>query len=323
MAGINIAVDAMGGDNAPAAVVGGSAAALFEQVGFSITLVGREELIYNELAGLALKEDYLKSGRLNICRADEIITDGDAPAAAIKEKKDSSMVVCLRMLKEGEAQAAVSAGNTGALLTGGLLVVGRINGILRPALGVMIPTRGGAGYYLLIDAGANMDTKPAFLAQFARLGSVYMESLFDMPSPRVGLINVGTEIEKGNALTKEAYPLLQSSGLNFIGNVETGSLSFGGADVAVCDGFVGNVMLKNIEGISKMLFSGMTHNSFDDLKKSYDPSEVGGAPFLGLNGLVVKTHGNAGKRAWMNAILKAVAYTKNNAQNKLNDYFSI
>jgi glycerol-3-phosphate acyltransferase PlsX len=337
VADINIAVDAMGGDNSPAAAVGGCIAALDGRKGFSVTLAGQERPIYNELERLSPKTDHIKSGRLTVRHAGDIIAEGDAPVAAIKEKKNSSMVVSLRMISEGEAQAAVSAGNTGALLTGGLLVVGRLKGIMRPALGVMIPTHGGAGYYLLIDAGANMDSRPVFLTQFAHLGAMYFESLFDVPKPRVGLINVGSETEKGNALVKEAYPLLKASGLNFTGNVEARDLSLGGIDVAVCDGFVGNIILKYAEGFAKSLFTliknelttglinktgaFLAKKAFVNLKASLDPSEVGGAPLLGLNSLVVKAHGNSDEKAWMNAVWKAVTYIENGAQNKLKEYF--
>ncbi|MCL2703520.1 MAG: phosphate acyltransferase PlsX [Defluviitaleaceae bacterium] len=338
MAGINIAVDAMGGDNAPAAAVSGCIAALDGREGFTITVVGREYSIHNELQRLKPRVDHLKSGRLVIRHAAEVIATGDAPVSAIKEKKNSSMVVCLRMVKEGVAQAAVSAGNTGALLTGGLLIVGRVKGILRPALGVLMPANGGFGYTLLIDAGANMDSRPAYLAQFARMGSVYVESLFDIPYPRVGLINVGVEAEKGNALVKEAFGLLHASGLNFIGNMESRELSHSGADVAVCDGFVGNLLLKHTEGMAKAMFSIirkelktnvitkagalLSKKAFTNIKTVYDPSEVGGAPFLGLTGLIIKAHGNAGKRAFMNAVLRAVTYNANGAQEKLINYFA-
>ncbi|MCL2407408.1 MAG: phosphate acyltransferase PlsX [Defluviitaleaceae bacterium] len=338
MAKINIAVDAMGGDNAPAAAVSGSIAALDGREGFTVTLVGREYSIHNELVRMKQGSDHLKTGRLVIRHASEVISTGEIPTTAIKEKKNSSMVVALRLVKEGTAQAVVSAGSTGALLTGGLLVIGRIKGILRPALGVMVPTVGGFGYTLLIDAGANMDCRPAYLAQFARLGAVYMESLFNNPFPRIGLVNVGAETEKGNQLVKETFPILEKSGLNFTGNLESRDLALDGADVAVCDGFVGNILLKHTEGMAKALFSSikkelkkgivtkagaiLSRKAFTNIKTSFDASEVGGAPFLGLSGLVVKAHGNAGKRAVMNAILKSVTYVENDAQARLMKYFA-
>ena len=335
---INIAVDAMGGDNAPADVVSGCIAALDGREGFEISLAGREEAIHSELRRHAPRTDYLKSGRLKIKHAPDVIESTDQPTAAIKEKTESSMVLCLRMVKEGSAQAVVSAGNTGALLTGGLLVVGRVKGVLRPALGVLMPTYGGFGYSLLIDAGANMDAKPTYLAQFAHMGAVYVESLFDVKNPRVGLINVGHEEEKGSALVKEAYNLLKVSGLNFTGNLEARELSLGGADVAVCDAFVGNVLLKHSEGMAKAMFSVMkkeflsgiiskmgaalSKGAFSNVKKRFDASETGGAPLLGLSGLVVKAHGNSDPKAFMNAVWKAVTFVEKGAQVKLVEYFA-
>lgn len=338
---INIAVDAMGGDNAPAQAVRGCIDALDEREGFGVVLVGRERMVLDELNGLKPKMDHLKYGRLRIVNAASVVGMTDVPTVAIKEKPDSSMVMCLRMVKDGAAQAAVSAGNTGALLTGGLLVVGRIKGVLRPALGVVIPTYGSAnqfGYSFLIDAGANMDAKPSYLAQFAHMGAVYMESLFDVSKPRVGLVNVGAEAEKGNELTKEAYALLSKSGLNFTGNLEARELSLGGADVAVCDAFVGNIILKHTEGMAKAFFSvvknelmsglasrmgaALSRKAFGSIRRRFDSSETGGAPFLGLSGLVLKAHGNSDAKAFKNAVWRAVTFAEKGAQARLTEYFA-
>jgi len=331
MASINIALDAMGGDDAPASAVLGALDALGEKKDFSVTLVGCERAIAKELS----HAKSFTNSRLKIRHASEVIFTDETPTKAVREKKDSSMVVALSMVKEGSAGAIVSAGSTGALLTGGLLVIGRVRGILRPAFGVMIPSikKESFGHTFLIDAGANMDSKPEFLAQFAKLGNVYVESLFGMSAPRVGLLNVGVEAEKGSALVKEANPLLADCGVNYIGYVEARDISLGDIDVAVCDGFVGNIVLKHSEGFAKAMGEAikremmasvstkiaglLSKKVFRNVRANFSASEIGGAPFLGLKGLVVKAHGNSDRVAFKNAILMAVRYAQTGVQEKI------
>ncbi|MCL2674927.1 MAG: phosphate acyltransferase PlsX, partial [Defluviitaleaceae bacterium] len=287
---------------------------------------GQEEAINSELS----KYDYDKS-RISIVNAASVIENDDHPVAAIKAKKDSSMVVGLNLLKSKQAQAFVSAGNTGALLAGATLIVGRIKGIERPAIATVLPTTNNP--FLLIDSGANVDCKPSYLVQFAMMGSVYMEAVLGVNKPKVGLINIGTEEEKGNALVKETYPLLGKSGLNFVGNVEAKELPFGAVDVVVCDAFVGNVVLKLSEGLSKALLgmvkdammstlqakigAMLSMSALRGLKKKFDVSEVGGAPFLGLNALVVKAHGSSDARAITGAVNQCAKFISNDIVTKI------
>ncbi|NLZ92023.1 MAG: phosphate acyltransferase PlsX, partial [Clostridiales bacterium] len=243
---MRIAVDAMGGDNAPVEVVKGCIRALERDRRLQLIIVGKEESIRDSLGGY-------QTERISIVNAAQVISAEDAPVEAIRKKKDSSMVMGMDLVKRKEAGAFISAGNTGALLAGALFRIGRIKGIDRPALAPVLPTlRGGA---MLIDAGANAECKPVNLLQFGMMGSAYMKGVLGVQNPRVALVNIGTEQGKGNALTKEAYALLEKSGLNFIGNIEARSIPEGAADVLVCDGFVGNVILKLTEGLAMALFS--------------------------------------------------------------------
>ena len=332
-----VAVDAFGGDYAPAEIVKGCVMALnsneqkAEHKDFGLIITGKEKLIYDELEKCLPQNDFLAAKRLVIQNAEEVVLNEDTPTAAIKQKKDSSMVVGFNLVREGRAEAFVSAGNTGALLAGALAVIGRIKGVQRPALGVPLPGLG--GYTFLIDSGANVDAKASYLVQFAQMGSVYVENMFDKTAPKVGLVNIGAEKEKGNALVKEAYPLLENCGVNFAGNVEARDIPLGAVDVAVCDAFVGNIILKNSEGLSKALLtiiknelmSGfaskigavLSKKAFANVKKNFDSSEVGGAPFLGLNGLVVKAHGNSDAKAVKNAIFQAISFIKHDTLNKI------
>ena len=305
-----IAIDAMGGDFAPAETVKGCVEALETCPSSDFILVGRESEVFAELN----KYGYDKA-RIRVVHASEVIGFDEAPAAAIRRKKDSSMVVGLNLVKSGAAGAFVSAGSTGALLTGATVIIGRIPGVERPALAAVMPSE--RGLTLLIDSGANVDCKPRYLLQFAHMGAVYMENVMGTANPRVGLASIGAEKEKGNSLTKEAYELLENSGLNFIGNTEARDIPGGAADVIVCDGFVGNVILKYAEGFAKSMFSIikteltrkpvsklgalLSKSAFAALKVKFDPSEVGGAAFLGLNGLVVKAHGSSDAKAIRNA----------------------
>ena len=323
MGNIRIVVDAMGGDNAPWAVVKGALRALDDRR-LEVVLVGREKEIVTSL-GCDIP------ARMRIIDAPDVINNDEPPAIAIKSKKQSSLVVGLRLLKDGEADAFVSAGNTGAVLAGATVIVGRIKGILRPALAVLLPTA--KGFSFLIDAGANVDAKPEYLPQFAMMGSIYMENVIGIKKPRVALINIGAEKEKGNALVKEAFGLLEGTRVNFTGNIEARDIAFGDADVLVCDAFVGNVILKYSEGFAYALL-GMVKNeltsstlskigamlsrgAFRNLKKRFDYSEIGGAPFLGLNSLVVKAHGSSDEKAIKAAILQCITFVESNITEKI------
>lgn len=324
---IKIAVDAMGGDNAPNAIVEGAVLSL-EDKRICVLLVGNEAIIKQELK----KHNYDES-RISIINATEVIGSEEVPTVAIRRKKDSSMVVGLKLVKDNEANSFVSAGNTGALLTGSTVIVGRIKGIERPALGTILPNK--KGFSFLIDSGANVDSKANYLLQFAKMGSVYMQTIIGVKSPTVALINIGVEKEKGNSLTKEVFPLLEESGLNFTGNIEAREIPYGVADVLVCDAFVGNVVLKLTEGFSKAILSMikeemlgktiyklgafLSKGAFSNLKKKFDYDDIGGAPFLGLNALVVKAHGSSNSRAIKNAINQCVIAFDNDLINKIKE----
>ena len=325
---IFIAVDVMGGDNAPKEIIKGAISALADERA-NILLVGKEDVIKNELS---VYQPY-PSERVKIVDGPEVIGNDEQPTLAIRNKKDSSIVKGLNLLKEGQAQAFVSAGATGALLTGATLLVGRIRGVMRPALGTLLPNE--KGFSFLIDCGANVDAKPNYLLQFAKMGSIYMENIMKIDKPRVGLINIGAEREKGNTLTKEAYSLLESSDINFIGNVEARDLPFKAADVIVCDAFTGNILLKYTEGfakamlgmIKKELMSSVTSKigamlakgSFNNIKKSFDYGEVGGAPFLGLKALIVKAHGSSDAKAIRSAITRCTEFVENGIVEKISE----
>ncbi|MCL2405815.1 MAG: phosphate acyltransferase PlsX [Defluviitaleaceae bacterium] len=315
---LTIAIDAMGCDLGPSVVVDGAIQASRVFPGVGLILVGQEDLIQAELA------KHENTSQLSILHASEIITPDEVPTSAIRQKKDSSLVVGLKAVKEGQASGFVSAGSTGALLTGATVIVGRKQGIERPALGAPIPTR--RGYTLLADSGANMDCKATYLVQFGQIGAEYMEKALGVKNPKVGLINVGTEEEKGNAVAKEAYTMLAESGLNFVGNIEARELPAGAVDVAVCDGFVGNIVLKFMEGLASTMMgmikeelmsttmsklgAFMAKGAFGNIKKRFDYREVGGAPFLGLKSLVVKAHGSSDAFAMKNAIIKCIQFEK-------------
>lgn len=311
---MRIAIDAMGGDHAPQSTVEGALAAAKEWGDTEIILVGNEQVLKPLLEGSAAPAN------LRIHHASEIIEAEDEPVKAVRRKKDASMVVAGRLIREGEAEAMISAGNTGALMTTGLLVVGRMEGIERPALAPMIPTVDERGV-LALDLGANMDAKPEHLAQYALMGSIYREKVHGIAKPRVGLLNVGTEAMKGNELTKEAYPLLEALPIHFVGNVEARDILTGACDVLVCDGFAGNILLKALEGTAGTMFSILKREfskslknklaaavlmpSLRGLKKTLDYKEHGGAPLLGLSGLVVKGHGSSDGGAIKNAVRQA------------------
>lgn len=332
---VRVAVDAMGGDNAPAEIVKGCVAALKKDGDIQVILVGKEELIRKELSscgGSALPED-----RLKVVNATEVIETGDAPVASIRSKKDSSIVVGMKLVRNKEADAFVSAGSSGAILVGGQVIVGRIKGIERAPFAPILPTDNG-GVTLLLDAGANVDARSTHLLQFAQMGAIYMEHAIGIKAPKVAILNVGLEEEKGNALVKETYPLLkqlkEERGMNFIGSIEAREVTHGYADVCVCEGFTGNMVLKMMEGtassVLKLMKSAMTSNLRSKigalllkpaLKKAlqeFDASKFGGAPMLGLNGLVVKTHGNA----TANEICNAVMQCKTFHDEKINEHIA-
>lgn len=310
---MRIAIDVMGGDNAPRAIIDGSILAL-EEYGVELYLVG----LKNEILK-SLDKETLENPKVNIVEASEIINVDEAPVNAIKHKKDSSMVVGLKLVKDGTCDAFISAGSTGAFLAGSLLKVGRIKGIDRPALSPLIPTL--KGNCMIIDAGANVDCKPRNLQQFAIMGAIYMDKVMGINNPRVGLLNIGAEASKGNELTKESFELIKNTGVNFVGNVEARDIISGVCDVCVCDGFAGNVLLKNTEGVAMALFkllkdefmkgfktklgAVLLKDSMKGIKKKFDYTEVGGAPFLGINGIMIKAHGSSDANAIKNAIRQA------------------
>lgn len=324
---IRVAVDAMGGDNAPFEIVKGAVEAVNERKDIKVLLVGKENILNSELS----KYTYDKE-RMTVIHAEDIITNDEAPVMAIRRKKESSVVVALNLVKNGEADGFVSAGSTGAILVGGQLIVGRIKGIERPPLAPLIPTTKGVS--LLVDCGANVDARPSHLVQFARMGSVYMENVIGIKNPRVAIVNIGVEEEKGNMLVKETYPLLKNcSDINFIGSIEAREIPNGGADVIVCEAFVGNVILKLYEGLSSALIGKIKTGLMSTTKskigallskpalkktlKSFDTSQYGGAPMLGLNGLVVKTHGSAKSIEVKNSIIQCITFTEQNINDKI------
>ena len=324
-----IALDAMGGDNAPGEIVKGAVDALNKRRDIKIFLVGQEDIIQKELD----KYTYEKS-QIEIVHAQEVIEMAEPPVIAIRKKKDSSIVVALNMVKRGEADAFVSAGSSGAVLAGGQLIVGRIKGVERPPLAPVIPTK--TGISLLIDCGANVDAKPSNLVQFAKMGSIYMEHVMGVENPRVAIVNIGAEEEKGNALVKATFPLLKEcQDINFIGSIEARDIPHGMADVIVCEAFVGNVILKLYEGVGSVLIHKVKQGMMTTLRskigallvkpalketlKSFDASEHGGAPLLGLKGLVVKTHGSSKAKEVTNSILQCVMFKEQQINDKLKE----
>lgn len=322
-----IAIDAMGGDNAPKAIVDGAVLALNSKTNIYLILVGDEVQIKEVLAG----QEY-DSKRLEIVHAEEVITNEESPVLAIRRKKNSSLVKALNIVKEKKAEALVSAGNTGAVLAGGTLVIGRIKGIERPALGSLIPNE--KGMTLVIDCGANVDSKPHFLHQFAKMGSIYYESMVGVKNPKIALVNNGTEEKKGNALVKGTYPLLkEDKELNFVGNVEAREIPSGDIHVVVCDGFVGNIILKLTEGLASSLMGMIKESimsstmskiggllikkSMRSMKKKMDYTEYGGAPLLGLEALVVKAHGSSNAKAFKNALLQCKIFADKKVNEKI------
>lgn len=313
---MRISVDAMGGDHAPRSTVEGALQAVTADPSITVVLVGDEQVIRKHLP------DQIPSS-IVIHHASEVIEADDEPVRAVRRKKDSSLVVAASLAKEEKVDAVISAGNTGALMTAGLLVTGRMTDIERPALAAMIPTKQNR-VTLVLDVGANMDAKPEHLVQYAIMGSLYAEKVFGYKQPRVGLLNVGTEEAKGNEVSKAVFPLLKECNVNFIGNIEARDIMEGVCDVLISDGFAGNVLLKAVEGTASSIFSllkqeftssllnkvaaAMLKPSLVRFKKKMDYAEYGGAPLLGLQRPVFKAHGSSDAKAIKNAILAAARY---------------
>lgn len=321
-----VALDAMGGDNAPGQIVKGAVEAVNERNDIEVILVGDSPQIESEL-----KKYQYDENKISVVHTTETISMDEPPVNAIRKKKDSSMVVAMNMVKNKEADAFVSAGSSGAILVGGQVIVGRIKGIERPPLAPVIPTA--AGVSLLIDSGANVDARSSHLVQFAKMGSVYMEKIAGIKNPKVAIVNIGAEEEKGNALVKETFPILKNcTDINFIGSIEARDIPSGAADVIVCEAFVGNVILKLYEGLASTLMSKIKEGMMSSVRskigallvkpalkntlKSFNVEKYGGAPLLGLNGLVVKVHGNSKAIEVKNAIFQCESF-KNEKINEI------
>ena len=326
---IKVAVDAMGGDNAPAEIVKGSVEAVLESPKLKVYLVGVEELVKKELSKYSYPTE-----QIEVVAASEVIEMAEPPVNAIRRKKDSSIVVAMNMVKRGECDAYVSAGSTGANLVGGQVIVGRIRGVERPPLAPLLPTA--TGVSLLVDCGANVDARPSHLVHFAKMGSIYMEHVMGVKNPRVAIVNIGAEEEKGNALVKETFPLLKGcADINFIGSIEARDIPAGFADVIVCEAFVGNVILKLYEGVGATLIKEVKKGMMTSLRskigallvkpalkqtlKRFQSEEHGGAPMLGLNGLVVKTHGSSKAIEIKNSILQCITFTEQDISGKIRE----
>jgi len=327
MSSITIAIDTLGGDHGAEFMVMGIKDALERHNDVEIIVTGDEK----ELNPLIEKYNVPKD-KIKIIHTSEVITCHDAPVDAIRKKKDSSLVVALNQVKEGNAQAIISSGNSGAILAGGQFIVGRAKGVKRTPLAPLIPTRVGSS--LLVDCGANVDAKPENLVQFAKMGSIYMENIVGIKNPKVGIINIGVEDEKGNALVKETIPLLKEcKDINFIGSVESREIPNGIADVLVCEAFTGNVLLKFFEGVGNMFMAEIKETLMSSVKtkigaalinkplkarlKRYKADDKGGAPLLGLKGLVVKIHGNSKQNEVSSAITQCRDFVKNDVSNKI------
>lgn len=330
---MNIILDAMGGDHAPEAPVMGAVQAV-KDFGAHVTLVGKVESILQVMRDHGISD--LPEG-LEIANAEEVVDMHDDPARVIQRKKDSSMVVALRMVAEGQGDACISAGSTGALLTGATLIVKRIKGIRRAAMGPLIPNKTG-GKTLLLDCGANAECTPEFLLQFGIVGSIYAQKYLGLESPKVGLLNIGTEDSKGTELQKQTYVLLQQAAekglINFIGNVEGRDVPMGVADVVVSDGFSGNILLKSIEGTAMFMGSLMKNRIFKrnffskigylfckpgvgEVLKLLDYRETGGTPFLGVKKTVIKAHGASDALAFRNAVKQAMEAAQSDISEEL------
>ena len=327
-----ILLDAMGGDNAPDAVIKGAVRAA-KEIKSEICLIGDTKIINDKVKEFFGKDKIEEvASNIKIQHATETISMEDIPTQAIRQKKDSSMVVGFNMLKEGKGDVFISAGNSGALLTGATLLVGRIKGVERPPLAPLVPNM--KGFSLLVDCGANVDARPSQLVQFAKMGSIYMEHILGVKNPKVAILNIGAEEEKGNALVKETFPLLKEcKDINFVGSIEARDIPYGEVDVIVCEAFAGNVALKVMEGTAKVLTKMIKNAMMQSLTTKvgamlvkpalksvvnrFDTSENGGAPLLGLNGLVVKTHGSSTSVEICNSILQCVTFKEQKINEKI------
>jgi glycerol-3-phosphate acyltransferase PlsX len=330
---VKVALDAMGGDNAPGAIVQGAIEAVKAREELFVYLVGQTEAIKAELN----KYSGYDEKRVEIVEAPDIITNDEAPVDAIRHKDNSSVVKALYLVKNGQADAIVSAGSTGALLVGGQLIIGRIKGVRRSPLAPLIPTLDGVS--LLLDCGANVDAKAVDLVQFAKMGSIYMENIMGVKNPKIGLVNIGVEEEKGNALVKETYPMLKNSNdINFIGSVESREIPYGAADVIVTEAFVGNVIIKLYEGVAgallkrvkegfkstpvSMMGAALAKPALKKTLKGFSIKEYGGAPMLGLKALVVKSHGNSDYVEIKNSLIQCIDFKKQKINEKIEENIS-
>ena len=319
---MKIILDGMGGDLAPVETVKGAVQAE-AQIDEEIIIVGQKDRIDREL-----KNNRYKGDRISVVDGSEVITMHDSPVKAIRQKKDSSLVKGLTMLKEGEGDLFISAGNTGALIVGARLLLGRIRGIDRPALASVYPNMATLEPCLLVDAGGSAESKAQNLLEYGLMGSIFVEKVWGRPAPRVGLVNLGAEESKGTSVTKDAFHRLKDSNINFIGNVEGRDVPKGACDVIVCDGFVGNVMLKLTEGVAESMFKlvkksitettkakiggALIKGQLMKMKNEFDYEEYGGAPVLGVNAPVMKMHGSSTATAVRNAIIKGIPYAREN-----------
>lgn len=324
---IRIAIDTFGGDNGASVMVKGAVIGIKKNPKVKVFLTGHAKLLNKLLAN----EEYDKD-RIEVVDATEEITLDEKPVEAVKKKKDSSLVVAMNLVKEGKADAVISSGSSGAILAGGLFVVGKPKCVKRAPLAPLIPTTGEPS--LLIDCGANVDAKPDVLVQFAKMGSIYMESVLGRKNPTVGIVNIGVESEKGNQLVKDTIPLLKEcKDINFIGSIESRDIPYGKVDVILTEAFVGNVIIKLYEGLSKMILGEMKgaikssakgkigglliKSSLVDMKNKFSASNKGGAPLLGLNGLVVKIHGNSKEDEVISAIEQCRTFIENDVSGKI------
>ena len=326
---VNVAVDAMGGDNAPLEIIKGAVDAVIEDKRVKVFLVGQKPVIEEHLSRYSFDP-----AQIEVVHAQEVIETAEPPVMAIRRKKDSSIVKSMNLVKDGVCDAFVSAGSTGAVLVGGQVIVGRIKGVERPPLAPLIPTEKGVS--LLLDCGANVDARPSHLVQFAKMGSVYMEHVMGVPNPKVGIVNIGAEEEKGNALVKETFPLLKNCPeINFVGSVEARDIPAGVVDVVVCEAFVGNVILKMYEGVGATMLKKVKAGMMSSLRskigallvkpalkatlKGFSTEEYGGAPLLGCKGLIVKTHGSSKANEIKNSVLQCIAFKEQNINEKIKE----
>ena len=326
---MKIAIDGMGGDNAPSEIVSGVVKALEEFKDIEFYITGPEDAIKKEIS----KNNY-NGNNIIVVDAKEVITTNEHPVMAVRRKKDSSLCKALNLVKEGTCDAVISAGSTGAFLAGCTFIVGRIKGIKRPALAPVMPGKNGS--FIIVDAGANVDSKPEYLVQFAHMGKEYYKGVLNGKNPSVGLVNIGVEAEKGNDLTKETFKLLSEEKLNFIGNIEPRDVTKGDVNVIVCDGFVGNTILKMYEGTAstimkvikeEVMATGITSKIgalllkpvFKSIANRFDYKEYGGAPFLGVDGICIKAHGSSDARAFKSAIKQAKIFYDNKVLDKIKE----